>query len=83
MSQHRQDLTHLLEQSPSKYEIQPGKLAAKIIQWLTNELQYKPTVSVNELKKLCRGNMIHIWNFLINHIRSEKFAKLVKQNLIL
>ncbi|KAJ9173143.1 hypothetical protein P3X46_016308 [Hevea brasiliensis] len=65
-----------------------------ILDWLQKEMGYRPlgpyTVSTNKsqlpsidaLRKVCRGNMIPIWSFLIKRVKSEKTVDSIRKNII-
>ncbi|XP_010553951.1 PREDICTED: AUGMIN subunit 5-like [Tarenaya hassleriana] len=63
-----------------------------IVEWLQNEMGYRPlgpyngtskshVPSVDAARKICRGNMIPIWNFLINRVKSEKTVANIRRNI--
>lgn len=55
-----------------------------ILEWLQKEMGYRPlgpynasskaaaSPSIDSLRKICRGNMIPVWNFLLNRVKSEE-----------
>jgi hypothetical protein len=51
-----------------------AKVAADVLKWAKSEIQVPSSVlpSMEDLKPLCRGNMLPIWNFLITNIKSER-----------
>ncbi|KAF2299256.1 hypothetical protein GH714_031135 [Hevea brasiliensis] len=65
-----------------------------ILDWLQKEMGYRPlgpyTVSTNKsqlpsidaFRKVCRGNMIPIWSFLIKRVKSEKTVDSIRKNII-
>ncbi|KAL5723269.1 hypothetical protein ACHQM5_006686 [Ranunculus cassubicifolius] len=59
-----------------------------ILEWLQKEMGYRPQTtpyissnkssassplpSIDSLRKICRGNMVPVWNFLLQRVKSEK-----------
>ncbi|KAF3444920.1 hypothetical protein FNV43_RR14613 [Rhamnella rubrinervis] len=64
-----------------------------ILEWLQKEMGYRPLgpysvasgkshlPSIDSLRKICRGNMIPIWNFLITRVKSEKTVENIRRNI--
>ncbi|KAF7822366.1 AUGMIN subunit 5 [Senna tora] len=63
-----------------------------ILEWLRMEMGYRPLAqygssskshlpSVESLRKICRGNMIPVWNFLITRVKSEKTVENIRRNI--
>ncbi|KFK33818.1 hypothetical protein AALP_AA5G064300 [Arabis alpina] len=59
-----------------------------ILEWLQNEMGYRSlgpskshVPSVDAIRKICRGNMIPIWNFLINRAKSDKTVESIRRNV--
>ncbi|KAM1009853.1 hypothetical protein ACFX13_046109 [Malus domestica] len=64
-----------------------------ILQWLQKEMGYRPLgpysasssksqlPSIDSMRKICRGNMIPIWNFLITCVKSENTVKNIRRNI--
>ncbi|GKU97428.1 hypothetical protein SLEP1_g10572 [Rubroshorea leprosula] len=63
-----------------------------ILEWLQKEMGYRPLgpyssssksqlPSIEALRKICRGNMIPIWNFLITRVKSEKTVEKIRRNI--
>ncbi|CAH8384998.1 unnamed protein product [Eruca vesicaria subsp. sativa] len=55
-----------------------------ILEWLQKEMGYrnKPHVpSLDSVGKICRGNMIPIWEFLMNRVKSEKTVDSIRRNI--
>lgn len=63
-----------------------------ILEWLQKEMGYRPlgpymasskasTPSIDSLRKICRGNMIPVWNFLLTRVKSEKTVEKVRRNI--
>lgn len=38
--------------------------------------------TVDSLRKICRGNMVPVWNFLLTRVRSEKTVENIRRNII-
>ncbi|CAN1244267.1 AUGMIN subunit 5 [Linum perenne] len=76
-------------QSSSSSMAQPDA----ILEWLHKEMGYRPlgpyTASTNKsqlpsvdaLRKICRGNMIPVWSFLITRVKSEKTVESIRKNI--
>ncbi|KAB2613744.1 hypothetical protein D8674_036060 [Pyrus ussuriensis x Pyrus communis] len=64
-----------------------------ILQWLQKEMGYRPLgpysaassksqlPSIYSMRKIFRGNMIPIWNFLITRVKSENTVKNIRRNI--
>lgn len=64
-----------------------------ILEWLQKEMGYRPlgpynasskaaaSPSIDSLRKICRGNMIPVWNFLLNRVKSEKTVEKIQRNI--
>jgi len=76
-------------QSSSSSAAQPEA----ILEWLRKEMGYRPLgpysaasgksqlPSTDSLRKICRGNMIPVWNFLIARVKSEKTVENIRRNI--
>ncbi|CAN4115508.1 unnamed protein product [Withania somnifera] len=64
-----------------------------ILEWLQKEMGYQPLGSyaasskaamptIDSIRKVFRGNMIPIWNFLLNRVKSEKTVEKVRRNIL-
>ncbi|WCJ25526.1 AUGMIN subunit 5 [Euphorbia peplus] len=65
-----------------------------ILEWLHKEMGYRPLgpysasttksqlPSIDALRKISRGNMIPIWNFLIKRVKSEKTVESIRRNIV-
>lgn len=65
-----------------------------ILEWLRKEMGYRPlgpytsstkaasTPTPDSLRKICRGNMIPVWNFLITRVKSEKTVENIRRNIL-
>ncbi|GJS05316.1 haloacid dehalogenase-like hydrolase domain-containing protein Sgpp [Tanacetum coccineum] len=59
-----------------------------IITWLQTEMNYRPynktssTPSHDSLRRICRGNMIHVLHFLLSRIKSEKIVYDIRRNIL-
>ncbi|GLJ21418.1 hypothetical protein SUGI_0394400 [Cryptomeria japonica] len=63
-----------------------------ILEWLQQEMGYRPQgqylssnnplPSPEDLKKICRGNMLPVWNFLLQRVKSEKTVEKIKRNVL-
>ncbi|KAL0642674.1 hypothetical protein Bca4012_040964 [Brassica carinata] len=55
-----------------------------ILEWLQKEMGYRSkshAPSVDSVRKICRGNMIPVWGFLINRVKSEKTVDSIRRNI--
>ncbi|XP_050380950.1 AUGMIN subunit 5 [Argentina anserina] len=61
-----------------------------ILEWLHKEMGYRPlgsyagksqSPSIDAVRKICRGNMIPIWSFLITRVKSESTVKNIRRNI--
>ncbi|KDP24304.1 hypothetical protein JCGZ_25600 [Jatropha curcas] len=65
-----------------------------ILEWLQKEMGYRPLgpysaptnksqlPSTDALRKICRGNMIPVWNFLMKRVKSEKTVESIRKNIM-
>ncbi|KAL9343736.1 hypothetical protein Peur_064167 [Populus x canadensis] len=65
-----------------------------ILEWLHKEMGYRPLgpqsaatsksqlPSIDAIRKICRGNMIPIWGFLIKRVKSEKTVENIRKNIL-
>ncbi|EEF36444.1 AUGMIN subunit 5 [Ricinus communis] len=65
-----------------------------ILEWLQKEMGYRPLgpynastnksqlPSIDAIRKICRGNMIPIWSFLIKRVKSEKTVESIRKNIL-
>ncbi|KAF9624431.1 hypothetical protein IFM89_011439 [Coptis chinensis] len=68
-----------------------------ILEWLQKEMGYRPQVqfsstssnkttatlpSIETLRKICRGNMVPIWSFLLQRVKSEKTVEKIRRNIL-
>ncbi|XP_057462891.1 AUGMIN subunit 5 [Actinidia eriantha] len=63
-----------------------------ILQWLQREMGYRPlghytsskasTPSADSIRKIWRGNMIPVWNFLVKRLKSEKTVENIRRNIL-
>ncbi|CAH8363076.1 unnamed protein product [Eruca vesicaria subsp. sativa] len=55
-----------------------------ILEWLQKEMGYRSkshVPSLDSIRKICRGNMIPIWSFLMNRAKSEKTVDTIRRNI--
>ncbi|XP_030547911.1 AUGMIN subunit 5 [Rhodamnia argentea] len=63
-----------------------------ILEWLQKEMGYRPlgpysvssksqAPSTDSLRKICRGNMIPVWSFLMKRVKSEKTVENIRRNI--
>ena len=84
-----QGSTSSLSSSSSSAAAQPEA----ILEWLRKEMNYRPLgpytgssnksqlPSIDSLRKICRGNMIPVWNFLLTRVKSEKTVENIRRNI--
>ncbi|KAI3665807.1 hypothetical protein L6452_44442 [Arctium lappa] len=64
-----------------------------ILDWLQKEMGYRPLgpyiasskasmPSSDAIRRVCRGNMIPIWNFLLTRVKSEKTVDSIRRNIL-
>lgn len=64
-----------------------------ILDWLHKEMGYRPLgpyiastkasmPSVDSLRRILRGNMIPLWNFLLKRVKSEKTVENIRRNIL-
>ncbi|KAK9700259.1 hypothetical protein RND81_08G227600 [Saponaria officinalis] len=59
-----------------------------ILEWLHLEMGYRPSgpnrpgPGVEAIGKVCRGNMIPVWNFLLRRVKSEKTVEKIRRNIV-
>ncbi|KAI4389002.1 hypothetical protein MLD38_001273 [Melastoma candidum] len=62
-----------------------------IVEWLRKEMGYRPPSlakqshagpSAETMRKICRGNMIPVFNFLVRKVKSEKTAENIRRNIV-
>ncbi|XP_074285039.1 AUGMIN subunit 5 [Silene latifolia] len=60
-----------------------------ILEWLHKEMGYRPSgpfpgptrPGSEAIRKVCRGNMIPVWNFLLHRVKSEKTVEKIRRNI--
>ncbi|XP_024396569.1 AUGMIN subunit 5 isoform X2 [Physcomitrium patens] len=57
--------------------------AETILKWLQQEMGYQNPPSVDFLRRICRGNMISVWNFLLERVKSEKTNEMIRRNFVI
>ncbi|XP_059670486.1 AUGMIN subunit 5-like [Cornus florida] len=64
-----------------------------ILDWLQKEMGYRPLgpyiasnkaamPSIDSLRKVCRGNMIPVWNYLLLRVKSAKTVDNIRRNIL-
>ncbi|XP_023729204.1 AUGMIN subunit 5 [Lactuca sativa] len=64
-----------------------------ILDWLQKEMGYRPLgpyiasskasmPSSDAIRRVCRGNMIPVWSFLLNRVKSEKTVDNIRRNIL-
>ncbi|KAL2623647.1 hypothetical protein R1flu_003852 [Riccia fluitans] len=52
-----------------------------ILQWLEQEMGYRIPPSAEDFNKICRGNMLPVWKFLLERVKSEKTVDKIRRNI--
>ncbi|KAK4477540.1 hypothetical protein RD792_016769 [Penstemon davidsonii] len=76
-------------QSSSGSSAQPDA----ILEWLQKEMGYRPLgpyapstkssmPTADSLRKICRGNMIPVWSFLLSRVKSDKTVENIRRNIL-
>lgn len=53
-----------------------------ILDWLHSEMGYPgPLPSPDQLRKICRGNMLPVWSFLLHRVRSDGTTSTARRNI--
>ncbi|KAL5205975.1 hypothetical protein ABZP36_034184 [Zizania latifolia] len=62
----------------------PGGVSPEaIIEWLQDEMGYPSAPPAPEqLRKICRGNMLPVWSFLLRRVRSERTVSTARKNIL-
>ncbi|XP_068643649.1 AUGMIN subunit 5-like [Aristolochia californica] len=61
-----------------------------ILEWLQKEMGYRPqgqyinnaVPSAESLRRMCRGNMVPMFNFLLKRVKSEKTVEKIRRNIL-
>ncbi|KAL8200648.1 hypothetical protein R6Q57_011987 [Mikania cordata] len=64
-----------------------------ILDWLQKEMGYRPLgpyiasnkasmPSSDAIRRVCRGNMIPVWSFLLKRVKSEKTVESIRRNIL-
>ncbi|KAH7689288.1 HAUS augmin-like complex subunit 5 protein [Dioscorea alata] len=54
-----------------------------ILEWLQKEMGYQgPIPSADQLRNVCRGNMVPVWDFLLRRVRSERTVGTARRNMM-
>ncbi|OVA16921.1 hypothetical protein BVC80_9049g57 [Macleaya cordata] len=68
--------------------------AEAILEWLQKEMGYRPQgpsylssnkamlPSIDSIRKICRGNMVPVWHFLMQRVKSEKTVEKIRRNIL-
>ncbi|XP_024545326.1 AUGMIN subunit 5 [Selaginella moellendorffii] len=61
--------------------------AEAILAWLQEEIGYRSAgdhalPSPEALRRLCRGNMLPVWKFLVERVKSDKTVETVRRNIL-
>nr|XP_043634986.1 AUGMIN subunit 5-like [Erigeron canadensis] len=61
-----------------------------IIDWLQNEMEYRPSglyinssmPSPDSIRRVCRGNMVPVFEFLTKRVKSKKTVDIIRRNIL-
>ncbi|KAJ8485011.1 hypothetical protein OPV22_017496 [Ensete ventricosum] len=54
-----------------------------ILEWLLREMAYpSPPPSPDQLRKICRRNIVPVWSFLLHRVRSERTVATARRNML-
>ncbi|KAJ0987049.1 hypothetical protein J5N97_005405 [Dioscorea zingiberensis] len=54
-----------------------------ILEWLQKEMGYQgPIPAADQLRNVCRGNMVPVWDFLLRRVRSERTVGTARRNMM-
>lgn len=80
------------DKNPAMQSSTVAPQAEAILEWLQQEMGYrsqnshsssdKSLPSVESLNRICRGNMLPVWRFLLDRVKSEKTVEIVKRNIL-
>ncbi|KAL7221471.1 hypothetical protein ACSBR1_023431 [Camellia fascicularis] len=74
--------------------MQTSTSSETILGWLQKEMGYRPLghyvasnkaasqPSIDSIRKVCRGNMIPVWNFLVKRVKSDKTVENLRRNIL-
>ncbi|CAL5325942.1 unnamed protein product [Camellia sinensis] len=74
--------------------MQTSTSSEAILEWLQKEMGYRPLghyvasnkaasqPSIDSIRKVCRGNMIPVWNFLVKRVKSDKTVENLRRNIL-
>ncbi|KAI8020126.1 AUGMIN subunit 5 [Camellia lanceoleosa] len=74
--------------------MQTSTSSEAILEWLQKEMGYRPLghyvasnkaasqLSIDSIRKVCRGNMIPVWNFLAKRVKSDKTVENLRRNIL-
>ncbi|KAL5199501.1 hypothetical protein ABZP36_020704 [Zizania latifolia] len=62
----------------------PGGVSPEaIIEWLQDEMGYPSAPpALEQLRKICRGNMLPVWSFLLRRVLSELTVSTARKNIL-
>lgn len=52
-----------------------------IVEWLQQEMGYRTPPSPEALRKICRGNMMLVWKFLLDRVKSDQTVEKIRRNI--
>lgn len=55
--------------------------AEAIIEWLQQEMGYRASPSAEALRRICRGNMMLVWKFLLDRVKSDQTVEKIRRNI--
>ena len=58
-----------------------GEQPEAIVEWLQQEMGFRASPSSEAIRKICRGNMIPVWDFLLARVKSEQTVEKIRRNI--
>ena len=55
--------------------------AEAIIEWLQQEMGYRASPTPEALRRICRGNMMLVWKFLLERVKSDQTVEKIRRNI--
>lgn len=55
--------------------------AEAIIEWLQQEMGYRASPTPEALRRICRGNMMLVWKFLLDRVKSDQTVEKIRRNI--
>lgn len=55
--------------------------AEAIIEWLQQEMGCRASPTEDSLRRICRGNMMLVWKFLLDRVKSDQTVEKIRRNI--